>query len=94
MSTTTIDLPEELSERVRQAAERAGLSQQGFILLAMEEKTRQEARRYDFEQTADQRYEQIQATGESLSWSDMRRYLEDHAVGKESLAPCAWRASS
>jgi hypothetical protein len=24
----------------------------------------------------------------------MRRYLEDHAVGKEPLAPCAWRASS
>lgn len=87
MSTTTIDLPEELSERVRQAAERAGLSPQGFILQAIEEKTRQEARRYDFEQTAEQRYEQIQATGESLSWPDMRRYLEDRAAGKEAQPP-------
>ena len=82
MSTTTIHLPEELEERVRQAAKRAGLSQQSYILRAIEEKTRQEALLDGFVQTAEQRYEQIQATGESLPWSDMRKYLEDRAAGK------------
>ena len=44
MSTTTIRLPEDLKERVSQAADRAGTTAHGFILEAIAEKAEREER--------------------------------------------------
>lgn len=87
MSTTTIRLSEALKARVARAAERAGTSAHGFILEAIAEKAEQEERRGHFYDTADQRYAGIVASGKTIPWSEMRRYLEERMAGKPSTRP-------
>ena len=77
MSTTTIRLPEELKARIASAAERAGTTAHGFILEAIAEKTDQAERRADFYDEAEQRYADLVASGKTISWEQMRSYLED-----------------
>jgi predicted transcriptional regulator len=89
MSTTTIRLPEELKQRVRLAAERSGTTTHGFILQAIMEKTEQEALRQDFDETANQRYAGIVASGETIPWQEMRRYLEQSVDDRRPQRPAA-----
>ncbi|MFZ5508430.1 MAG: ribbon-helix-helix protein, CopG family [Pseudomonadota bacterium] len=89
MSTTTIRLPDELKARVAAAAERAGITSHSFILQAVAEKVSQEERRADFDQVAEQRYAQIVASGKTIPWNEMRRYLEDRLAGKAATRPIA-----
>lgn len=89
MSTTTIRLPPELKARMVRAAERAGTTAHGFILEAIAEKAEQEERRAEFEDTADRRYAQIVASGKTVPWSEMRRYLERRLRGKKVAPPKA-----
>ena len=87
MSTTTIRLPEDLKARVARAAERAGTTSHSFILEAIAEKADQEERRADFNDTADRRYAEIAASGKTIPWNEMRRYLEDRIAGKKAARP-------
>ncbi|MDP2264991.1 MAG: ribbon-helix-helix protein, CopG family [Thiobacillus sp.] len=89
MSTTTIRLPEDLKARVTVAAKRAGTTSHSFILEAIAEKTDQVERRGDFNGLADKRYANIIATGKTISWDDMRGYLEDRLAGKAATHPVA-----
>ena len=89
MSTTTIRLPEDLKARVARAAERAGTTSHSFILEAIAEKADQEERRADFNDTADRRYAEIVASGKTIPWNEMRRYLEDRIAGKKAARPAA-----
>lgn len=87
MSTTTIRLPQALKERIARAAERAGTTAHSFILDAIAEKAEQEEQRGDFEDTAERRYASIVATGKTVPWSEMRRYLERRLAGKKVSRP-------
>ncbi len=87
MSTTTIRLPDDLKARVAAAAERAGVTSHSFILEAIAEKAEQEERRADFNEVAEQRYAKIVASGKTIPWSEMRRYLEDRVAGKPAKRP-------
>jgi predicted transcriptional regulator len=89
MSTTTIRLSDELKARVSRAAERAGTTAHGFILNAIEEKADQDEHRVDFHDVADRRYAAIAATGKTVPWTEMRRYLEDRLAGKSTAHPTA-----
>jgi len=89
MSTTTIRLPEHLKARVARAAKRTGITSHSFILEAIAEKADQEERQADFNDTADKRYADIVASGKTIPWSDMRRYLEDRLAGKKAARPAA-----
>ena len=89
MSTTTIRLPEDLKARVTNAAQRAGVSPHNFILQAIAEKTDQEERRAEFDDLAENRYAQILATGQTIPWEEMRRYLQERISGKEATPPQA-----
>ena len=89
MSTTTIRLPAELKKRVARAAERAGSTAHGFILEAIAEKTEQEERQSEFQDTAERRYAQILASGKTVPWNEMRRYLERRLAGKKIARPKA-----
>jgi len=89
MSTTTIRLPEELKARVATAAKRSGTSTHSFILEAIAKKTVQDELRADFDAVAEDRYARIAATGETVSWQEMRGYLEDRLLGKEVKRPVA-----
>ena len=87
MSTTTIRLPQDLKERVARAAERAGTTAHSFILEAIAEKAEQEERRGEFQNTAEQRYAEIVASGKTVPWTEMRRYLERRLTGKKIVRP-------
>lgn len=89
MSTTTIRLPEDLKARVAAAAKRAGTSTHGFILEAIAEKTAQEGRRADFDAVAEERYARIASTGKTVSWQEMRGYLEERVAGNKAKRPVA-----
>ncbi len=87
MSTTTIRLPQDLKKRIARAAERAGTTAHNFILEAVAEKADQEERRGEFLDTAEQRYAQIVASGKTVPWNEMRRYLERRITGKKMARP-------
>lgn len=82
MSTTTIRLPDELKARVASAAEQAGTTSHQFILQAIAEKTAQAELQNDFHAVADARLADIVSSGETISWADMRGYLESRMAGK------------
>lgn len=93
MSTTTIRLPEDLKTRVAAAAKRAGTTAHSFILEAIAEKADQEKLRMEFNDLAEQRYATIAASGKTISWDQMRCYLEARVAvgagktGKKSARP-------
>ena len=87
MSTTTIRIPKELKDKVARAAERAGKTPHGFILEAIAEKAELEERRAAFVESAEQRYARIAASGRTVAWSEMRRYLERRLAGSRAAPP-------
>jgi predicted transcriptional regulator len=87
MSTTTIRLPKDLKERIARAAERAGTTAHSFILDAIAEKAEQEERRGEFQDAAEQRYADIVASGKTVPWNQMRRYLERRLTGNKIARP-------
>ena len=87
MSTTTIRLPQDLKERVARAARRTGATAHGFIVEAIKEKAEQEERRAEFMDTAERRYAEIVASGKTVSWSEMRRYLKRRLTGAKVARP-------
>ncbi len=89
MTTTTIRLPEDLKARVATAAKRAGMTAHGFILEAIAEKTQQAELRADFDGVAEQRYADIVSSGKTISWTEMRKYLEASVSGKSARRPGA-----
>lgn len=89
MATTTIRIPEALKTRVAAAAERAGQSVHSYLLDAISIKIAQDEQRADFDREAEARYATLAASGQSIGWNDMRRYLLDRAQGKEVTHPIA-----
>ena len=89
MSTTTIRLPQQLKKRIARAAERAGTTAHSFIIDTLAEKADQEERRLDFLDAADERFARAAASGRTIAWQDMRRYLEKRAAGKKAAKPRA-----
>lgn len=89
MSTTTIRLPDDLKARVATAAERAGTSTHSFILNAIAETTAEAERRADFHDVANARYAALAASGKTVSWREMRGYLEDRVADKPCKHPTA-----
>ena len=89
MPTTTIRLPEDLKERIAQAAQRAGTTSHAFILEAIAERVNEAELRNDFHDTAEQRYTEVVTSGKTIPWSEMRTYLEDRRAGKKTTRPVA-----
>jgi predicted transcriptional regulator len=89
MSTTTIRLPDELKARVAQAAQKAGTTSHSFIVQAIADKTELVERRSGFHAEAEQRLANLTASGKTLGWPEVRRYLEARAAGKAAARPKA-----
>jgi Ribbon-helix-helix protein, copG family. len=89
MSTTTIRLSEDLKARIAAAAKQAGTTSHNFILEAISEKADLAERRADFDAAAEQRYARIVESGKTVSWDDMRGYLEDRIAGRAARRPAA-----
>lgn len=89
MTTTTIRLPEDLKARVATAAKRSGTTAHAFILEAIAEKTQQAELRADFDAIAEQRYANIVTSSKTISWTEMRKYLEARVAGESAKRPVA-----
>ncbi|MEO8410687.1 MAG: CopG family transcriptional regulator [Propionivibrio sp.] len=89
MSTTTIRLPEDLKARVTVASKRAATTAHAYILEAIAEKAARDERCAEFEAEAEQRYAHIVASGETIPWQEMRRYLEARMAGQSAVLPVA-----
>ena len=89
MSTTTIRLPDDLKEKVSRAAKRAGTTAHNFILEAIAEKAELTEQRNDFLTVAEARYAAIVASGRTIPWADMQRYLKSKVAGKKVARPAA-----
>lgn len=87
MSTTTIRLPDDLKARVAVAAERAGTTSHNFILEAVAEKTVRAEHLDDFDAVAETRYARIVESGKTISWDDMRKYLEQRITHVPARRP-------
>ena len=87
MSTTTVRLPEELKARIARLAEKAGTTSHGLIVEAISEKAEQLERRSDFHDDAERRFEDILATGETVPWNEMRKWMRDMAKGTDLPLP-------
>lgn len=89
MSTTTIRLPDDLKVRVARAAERAGTTSHNFILEAVSEKAARAEHFADFDAVAEARYAHIVESGKTISWHDMRKYLERRITDTPARRPAA-----
>ena len=93
MPTTTVHLPDDLKDRIVRAAEHAGMTSHALVLDAIAERVDAAERRHAFPDTAEQRYAEVLASGEMISWSEMRTCLEDLMAGEKSTPPAARKLS-
>ena len=89
MSTTTIRLPEGLKKRIAAVAKNAGTTPHNFIVSALAAKTTEAELRNSFQEEADGRYAEFLRSGETIPWSEMRKYLEDRLAGTPTPMPAA-----
>jgi len=87
MPTTTIRLEDDLKDRVAAAAERTGRTSHAFILDAIEQTVAQAEFDAELKRVAGARWKNLVAKGESVGWSDAKRYLEARAAGKRATRP-------
>lgn len=71
-----------------------GKATHSLIGEAVSEKADLEELRLEFVDQAEARMANIAATGKTVAWSDMRRYLKDRAAGKPASRPEAGYARS
>lgn len=93
MSTTTLRLPSDLKERVTKVAEKSGKTAHAFMLEAIEESVRLTEARAAMMDEAQERYEQLLASGRGVDWHEMRAYLKQRTSGRHATSPRprSWR---
>lgn len=83
MSTTTIRLDEALKARITAAAERAGKTPHAFMVEAITEHVEQDELDADFQRIAEERWEEVQRTGMTVAWEDVKAWLQATARGED-----------
>lgn len=91
MRTTTIRLPDELKARVAEAARQTGTTPNGFILAAIAEKVERTELRARFDAEVERRYAGIVESGQTITWREMRGYLEARIAGTPAKRSAARR---
>lgn len=76
MTTKLIRLPDDLKARVAEAEKWAGVAEKAEP-------------RAEFAALAEQRYARIVESGNTISWSEMRCYLEGRVAGNVAKRPAA-----
>ncbi len=87
MSTTTIRIPGDLKARLSKVAESIGSTSHALIIDAIADRVEAEERRNDFLDTAQMRLAKITESGETIPWSQMKRYLKARVSGQEASRP-------
>jgi predicted transcriptional regulator len=93
MTTTTIRLDDELKARIAVAAERAGKTSHAFIVDAIAETVEQSELDEAFHGVADERWERILVTGQTVPWDDAKAWLEARSRGEQPPRPSARKSA-
>jgi predicted transcriptional regulator len=89
MTTTTIRIEDALKARIAVAAERAGKTAHAFILDAISQTVEQVELDNEFHGVAEQRWQGILNSGETVSWEETRAYLAAKSRGEKPKKPVA-----
>ncbi len=92
MSTTTVRLSDDLKARVAKLAKQAGVSAHHYIVQAIEREALRDEARTDFVRSARSRLDEMEQTGESIPWDDVRGYLLARVAGGRATRPLARKA--
>jgi predicted transcriptional regulator len=93
MTTTTIRLDDSLRARVAAAAARAGKTAHAFILDAISQTLEQAETEAEFHRLANERWANVLARGETVSWDDAKEWLEARSRGEPLPRPAARNSS-
>lgn len=75
MATISIRMNDELKARLTVAAARAGKTPHAFILDAITQAVEQAAQDHAFHALGQERWQDIQATGQTVPWEEAKAYL-------------------
>jgi predicted transcriptional regulator len=92
-STTTIRLEDELKMRVAEAAARAGKTSHAFIRDAIVQTVEQAELDDALRHVADARWQKIAGGGETVAWSDAKKWLAATSQGETIPRPSSRRAA-
>ena len=92
-TTTTIRIEDELKARVAAVAERAGKTAHAFILDAITQTVEQVEQDNAFQALGQERWQAIQATGQTVPWDEAKAYLAARAQGKPARKLAARKLS-
>ncbi|PZU52697.1 MAG: CopG family transcriptional regulator [Thauera sp.] len=81
MPSETSDLPDDPRPRVAAAAKRAGNAADAFTIEALVEKSGRVEQGACLNNEAEDRYARIVASGGTIPWQELRRYLIAHIAG-------------
>ena len=87
MSTTTIRMEDDLKARIAAAAERAGKSSHAFILEALAATVERSETDDALDRIADERWNALKRTGQSVAWPDAKAYLQARVKGARTRRP-------
>lgn len=93
MQTTTIRLDDTMKDRIAAAADHAGKSAHAFILDAIAQTVEQAEIDSEFNDTADERWQGVLASGKTVSWDDAKAYLAAKSRGESPKRPGARSAN-
>jgi predicted transcriptional regulator len=86
MATTSIRMNDELKARLTVAAARASKSPHTFILDTITQAVEQAEQDHAFHTRGQERWQAIQATGQTVPWDETKAYLAARAQGASEQA--------
>jgi predicted transcriptional regulator len=89
MSTTTIRIDDDLKARLAAVAAHAGKTPHALILDAVAEAVERAEADQELHRLANERWANLQQTGQSVPWNDAKTYLQARAAGKAPRKPKA-----
>lgn len=89
MSTTTIRLEDELKARVAATAARSGKTAHAFIVDAIAQTVEQAELDEELHRIANERWNDLLATGKTVPWEEAKAYLRAKAASKNPARPAA-----
>jgi len=87
MPTITIQVSEELNERLADAVENSKLTAEDFILLCIADKLERPATPDDIDAQTSASYAEYLRSGESIPLAEVREYFESRIAGKAMQKP-------
>jgi len=94
VATTTIRIEDDLKARITAAAERAGKTTHAFMVDAIAQTVEQAELDDAFQRLADDRWDEITRTRETIDWDVAKTWLASRSRGERPAKPVARKPRS